>query len=149
MKNHDSLIELFRQQMFASETLESLEFSDREAGVDCPNCQQSLSIATMDDTKIAACRSCKGMLFQMDVLAFFVRSKRAEYKLDDVTPEPLNSNDLEIKRNCPACWQSFDTHPYYGPGNVVIDSCRNCQLIWLDQGEFSTIIKAPGQRNAH
>ncbi len=39
----------------------------------------------------------------------------------------------------------MDTHPYYGPGNVVIDSCESCQAVWLDFGELRQIVNAPGQ----
>ena len=39
----------------------------------------------------------------------------------------------------------MDTHPYYGPGNVVIDSCDRCELVWLDFGELKQIVDAPGQ----
>ena len=37
------------------------------------------------------------------------------------------------------------THPYYGPGNVVIDSCEPCELVWLDFGELRQIVDAPGK----
>jgi Zn-finger nucleic acid-binding protein len=36
------------------------------------------------------------------------------------------------------------TDPYSGPGNVVIDSCAACDLIWLDFGEMRQIVDAPG-----
>jgi Zn-finger nucleic acid-binding protein len=38
----------------------------------------------------------------------------------------------------------METHPYYGPGNVIIDSCSRCELIWLDFGELKQIADAPG-----
>jgi Zn-finger nucleic acid-binding protein len=37
------------------------------------------------------------------------------------------------------------THPYYGPGNVVIDNCPACAVIWLDHGELTAIRDAPGR----
>ena len=37
------------------------------------------------------------------------------------------------------------THPYYGPGNVVIDTCETCELVWLDFGELKQIVDAPGK----
>lgn len=37
------------------------------------------------------------------------------------------------------------THPYYGPGNVVIDTCEDCNIVWLDFGELSQIVDAPGR----
>lgn len=39
----------------------------------------------------------------------------------------------------------MDVHPYYGPGNVAIDSCSACNLVWLDFGELRQITHAPGQ----
>ena len=37
------------------------------------------------------------------------------------------------------------THPYFGPGNVVIDSCEACAHVWLDFGELRQIVDAPGK----
>ena len=32
------------------------------------------------------------------------------------------------------------------PGNIVIDTCIGCKLAWLDHGELSKIVRAPGRR---
>jgi len=40
---------------------------------------------------------------------------------------------------CPNCQQRMDTHPYFGGGNVVVDTCEGCGLIWLDAGELAII----------
>ena len=34
----------------------------------------------------------------------------------------------------------MSTHPYYGPGNVIIDSCETCNLVWLDFGELKRAV---------
>jgi len=34
---------------------------------------------------------------------------------------------------------------YYGPGNIIIDTCPVCDLVWLDAGEFNRAADAPGQ----
>jgi hypothetical protein len=39
----------------------------------------------------------------------------------------------------------MDVHPYFGPGNVIIDTCGTCDLVWLDFGELKQIEDAPGQ----
>jgi hypothetical protein len=39
----------------------------------------------------------------------------------------------------------MDVHPYFGPGNVIIDTCGKCDLVWLDFGELKQIEEAPGQ----
>ena len=32
-----------------------------------------------------------------------------------------------------------------GPGNIVIDTCHHCDLIWLDYGEITKVVNAPGR----
>ena len=39
----------------------------------------------------------------------------------------------------------MQTHPYYGPGNIVIDTCEHCNTIWLDYGELAAAVNAPGR----
>jgi Zn-finger nucleic acid-binding protein len=39
----------------------------------------------------------------------------------------------------------MDTHQYGGAGNVVIDNCYACSVIWLDWGELNRIITVPGE----
>ncbi len=39
----------------------------------------------------------------------------------------------------------MDTHSYAGPGNVIVDSCGTCFLIWLDRGELTRIAHAPDE----
>ena len=34
-------------------------------------------------------------------------------------------------------------HPYGGPGNVNIDTCERCSVIWLDRNELRRIALAP------
>ena len=53
--------------------------------------------------------------------------------------------------DCPLCASPLaralldDVFAYYGPGNVVIDSCQRCDLIWLDFGELEQITTAGGR----
>ena len=47
---------------------------------------------------------------------------------------------------CPACFDRMETFNYYGPGNVVLDSCNECMLTWFNQGELGKIVHAPGRR---
>jgi Zn-finger nucleic acid-binding protein len=45
--------------------------------------------------------------------------------------------------HCPLCDHVMDDHPYGGPGNVIIDSCESCSVVWLDRGELRRIVVAP------
>ena len=37
------------------------------------------------------------------------------------------------------------TYQYMGPGNIVIDTCHDDDLIWLDYGELKKVVNAPGR----
>jgi len=37
----------------------------------------------------------------------------------------------------------MDEHLYGGGGNVNVDSCETCGVLWLDRGELSKIVAAP------
>jgi Zn-finger nucleic acid-binding protein len=39
----------------------------------------------------------------------------------------------------------MDTHFYAGPGNVIVDTCDDCSLLWLDRGELTRIVHAPDE----
>ena len=39
----------------------------------------------------------------------------------------------------------MDTFQYMGPGNIVIDTCHADDLIWLDYGEITKVVNAPGR----
>jgi hypothetical protein len=36
----------------------------------------------------------------------------------------------------------METHPYYGPGNIVVDTCSECGYLWLDHGEITRVENA-------
>jgi len=39
----------------------------------------------------------------------------------------------------------MSTHPYAGPGVIVVDTCDQCLMIWLDYGELARVVNAPGR----
>ncbi|NND95704.1 MAG: hypothetical protein HKN47_00075 [Pirellulaceae bacterium] len=120
--------------------------TDRPSGVMCPNCQCELVIGEVENSKFAGCPSCRGMLFQQDVFGMLIQYLRSKSPGTDRMPAPLDLDALKVRRLCPACDQIMETHSYAGPGNAVIDSCFACQIIFLDQGELTKLVEAPGRR---
>ncbi len=120
--------------------------TDRPAAVACPACRHELVIGEICSCKFAGCPQCGGMLFQQDVFAMLIQHMRATSRSTPILPQPINLDELKVRRTCPACQNAFETHAYGGPGNAVIDSCFPCQLIWCDLGEFSKLVRAPGRR---
>jgi Zn-finger nucleic acid-binding protein/predicted RNA-binding Zn-ribbon protein involved in translation (DUF1610 family) len=113
---------------------------------DCPLCRNSLAMALVDHQKVEACPKCLGLLMPRTTFASVVTDRRARFKGLEDLPRALDERALAPEVDCPACSHRMETHRYYGPGNVAIDSCRECELVWVDSGELTQIERAPGAR---
>ena len=113
----------------------------------CPNCvETNLEVGTVHKAQVCFCNNCRGFVIDSESFGELVRVLRAEYVGADDKPKLMDQSQLRKQRPCPACFESMNTHPYYGPGNVVIDSCLHCKLTWLDHKELTMIQRAPGRR---
>jgi Zn-finger nucleic acid-binding protein len=111
----------------------------------CPRCSGPLATAQLDDEHaVRCCTACRGILLPRQTFAHVVTMRRTWATNQPVPPLPLDRRELERVVSCPVCAKRMETHPYYGPGNVIIDSCVNCDLVWLDFGELKQIAEAPG-----
>lgn len=122
---------------------EGVRLLGQKAAEMCPICQVPLENAAVGSQRMLFCTQCRGMLIPMRVFMDIVETLRAQR--DGAPPEvaPLpNPRDLERRLDCPACHNPMDTHPYAGPGNVIIDNCPDCFLNWLDHGELEHIVRA-------
>lgn len=112
----------------------------------CAVCSKPLSSAIIDEAHpIQYCRNCRGVLVARRGFAAVVQKRRSWATGTPAPPIPLNRQELDRKVRCPLCKGPMSTHPYFGPGNVVIDSCEPCELVWLDFGELAQIVDAPGK----
>jgi Zn-finger nucleic acid-binding protein len=112
----------------------------------CPICTATLMRALLDDrATIEHCEQCRGLLMPRQAFGEAVWARRASASGPGLPPQPLDSRELKRHIACPSCDQKMDVHPYFGPGNIVIDSCSTCDLIWLDHGELKQITDAPGR----
>jgi len=112
----------------------------------CPNCGAPLLLATLDDTyRGFQCKNCQGLMLTRGSFRLTVETRRARVTTPPDPPKPLNREELNRKLNCPICLQMMLTHPYMGPGTIVIDTCDHCNIIWLDYGELGRVINAPGK----
>lgn len=114
---------------------------DEPAGQDCPLCNAPLVHAVLAGQRIAYCTGCGGMLVPMQELESLIDELRAGQG-SAADPAAPDKDDLRRKIACPQCHRSMDAHYYAGPGNVVIDSCEECCLIWMERGELMRIARA-------
>jgi Zn-finger nucleic acid-binding protein len=112
----------------------------------CAACKGPLAASLLDEQHpVQHCRNCRGVLAARTTFAGVVQARRAWATDPPAAPVPLDKSELDRQLSCPSCQQPMITHPYFGPGNVVIDSCPACDLVWLDFGELKQITAAPGK----
>jgi Zn-finger nucleic acid-binding protein len=149
------LILVWEKEFFLCEYCKTLHFPDankdnirsleKPTKINCPICDKPLVEALLDQTHVLHCTDCKGIL--VDTFSFFptILFIRGRSEGPELPPKPLSESELKREIFCPKCNQKMDTHPYAGPGNIVIDTCNHCALNWLDYGEFYQIVNASGR----
>lgn len=111
----------------------------------CPCCEAHLSPAKLSSVKGLYCPTCYGVFLAKQHFGELIAARRAERRPAEFTPvRPIDPQQYERRLLCPACRQAMEVHPYYGPGNVVIDSCAGCRMVWLDHGEIARIVQSEG-----
>jgi hypothetical protein len=68
------------------------------------------------------------MVMECASIAEAVVGRRAQATGPGVHPAALDRKELERRVTCPSCRRMMDVHPYYGPGNVIIDTCASSQI---------------------
>jgi len=132
---------------FPEQNTEGLRvLGENPEGIKCPHCKIVLNLMTYGDFYQGyQCSKCQGLLFNRTTFRDAIDAQRASAK---TPPEPYNTFDpveLERRTFCPVCEKEMDTFQYMGPGNIVIDTCHPCDLIWLDYGELQKVVHAPGR----
>ena len=112
----------------------------------CPVCSTGMSHALIDNEHpVEFCTRCRGILLPRTAFALVTQRRRAWATSPPAEPLPLNRDELRRRLACPTCGRTFDTYTHSGPGNVIIDNCVPCDMIWLDFGEMRQIVDAPGR----
>jgi len=150
-RNCAAPMELFdRRRYFFCRHCGAFEFLERTDAdgilVPCPLCRAALTKALLDGRhSVQYCEQCRGVVMARASFADAVVGRRAQATGPGVQPDALDRKELERRVTCPSCRKMMDVHPYFGPGNVIIDTCAKCDLVWLDFGELKQIADAPGQ----
>lgn len=134
---------------FAADNDDGVTPFGEPADHDCPTCRTPLTRATVEEFPASYCATCRGVLLSNPMFADVLPRHRS--RLADRPPavKVVAPDELRRRVGCPSCRTTMDTHPYGGGGNVVIDSCYRCRLVWLDAAELETLARhRPGQDRA-
>lgn len=122
-------------------TDEGIKVIGTPSDMECPVCKKELVLARLEGSEIFYCTKCHGYLCPQFSFGVIVETRRSLRDTPKFLPKPLDPQSYKRKLNCPKCNQVMATHPYFGPGPVMIDTCPNCKWIWIDHGELKIMAK--------
>jgi len=105
----------------------------------CPVCRVALEKALVEGEPVRYCTHCRGFMTHLDAFGRIVYKRRALHGPHEQIGEPFDPKELKRVIQCPTCNRKMETHPYFGGGNAVVDTCHHCGWIWLDAGELAII----------
>lgn len=108
----------------------------------CPVCGERLMEAAIQGERVVHCGKCRGTLVVTDTFLHLVGLLREKWAGVEAVPRPMDEKELSRVVMCPRCGRQMDTHPYAGPGNIVIDNCPDCAVNWVDYRELRRIATA-------
>jgi Zn-finger nucleic acid-binding protein len=108
----------------------------------CPICATALSTGSLESFNLLYCGHCRGMLIDMDDFQPLIAALRSHRDAPAAFLAPRSATDADRTLKCPKCAAAMDDHPYGGGGNVNVDTCEACDVIWLDGGELRKIASA-------
>lgn len=127
------------------ESLLGIYLLEEQPGQSCPFCHVPLNRAKLSEQAGFYCRHCGGLLLQNEVFELIVEWRRAGAGGEGIIPSMERKDEVRPPLCCPQCGRIMDKHAYGGPGNILVDTCAVCQLIWLDGGELERVVNAPGR----
>src|SRR5437899_2081850 len=89
----------------------------------CPICLASLLSAQIEGETVAYCGQCGGFFAGMESFLVIVAKRRSLHSIGEKCTEPFDPAELKRVLGCPRCKQPMDAHPYFGGGNVVVNTC--------------------------
>ena len=113
--------------------------------LECPACSEPLYRASINLFPALHCKRCRGTLMQQFLFGEVIQYLRSQARGPADRPRLLDNEELKRLVKCPYCYRIMDVHPYAGPGNIMIDTCAHCYVIWLDYGEINKVVNAPGR----
>jgi Zn-finger nucleic acid-binding protein len=124
---------------FPEDTGDGIHVTGDPVEMSCPVCEKPLQSAVIEGETVAYCGRCRGFATFNHIFGAIVSKRRALHGPNEARFDPIDPAELQRALHCPVCKHRMEAHPYFGGGNVVVDTCDRCETIWLDAGELATI----------
>ena len=108
----------------------------------CPTCRRhQLVFATIVNKTVLYCQECNGFLLPIRELMPIIQALRTQRTtFSDVAIPRLAESRIKGTIHCPVCQAAMEPHLYGSCENIVVDSCVECGVIWIDKYELDHIV---------
>jgi len=110
----------------------------------CPRCSDELVATVCDRGKIHACSTCAGCAVTVEML----RRLAPKDRVNRAWRQAREHHDRSAL-TCPECGAAMRmVHLAIGTGDLALDACAVCHVVWFDQSELATFAPASGKPTA-
>jgi Zn-finger nucleic acid-binding protein len=117
----------------------------------CGICHTPLSTARIEARDLLYCTKSHGILVSMDDFGLMIEDLREHRCRAAALLTPRGPAEFGHDLRCPLCKGAMNYHAYGGGdiGNVMIDSCEDCCVVWLDRGVLGRILITPDSESVY
>ncbi|MCG8378989.1 MAG: zf-TFIIB domain-containing protein [Proteobacteria bacterium] len=104
---------------------------------ECPRDRSKLEEGNFHEVPVMHCPQCDGVLIKQMSLMTLLTEMAKELSQDislvsEIEPVPDKGDNV----SCPGCYSVMDNYGYMGSKNIMIDSCGQCAVLWIDTDEL-------------
>jgi Zn-finger nucleic acid-binding protein len=108
--------------------------------MNCPKCHGAMETKIYGaNISIERCSHCYGIYAEPDVLSNMKKEWMSEFVLDVGHPKVGKKFDAVDDIDCPECEVKMDKVADPIQTHIWMESCPNCERIFLDAGEFTDL----------
>ncbi|MCA9792387.1 MAG: zf-TFIIB domain-containing protein [Candidatus Eremiobacteraeota bacterium] len=109
-----------------------------DPAVACPACERGMRKVTFHGVEIDECPFCAGQWFDAGEIETISQMDPIPKRFLNVFAIDGEVTRLPGERGCPRCQQELQSVELRGQS---VDVCTTCQGVWLDRGEFKSVVK--------
>jgi len=111
-----------------------------DTNVNCPRCDRTLAMTTVQQAETWACTNCGGMFLDRGALDRTAAPHEGDLEYSTLDDETFSHEDAHGVTSCPRCapqsMRKVEFNIYTG---IILDYCAQCGGFWLDGTEMDRI----------
>lgn len=111
----------------------------------CPRCHVALGSSEYEGTAVESCAGCGGQWIGQPQLKEIIdthertRDLKQLRALEHTSVRGIVLAQARESLSCPRCAKEMETFQYGADSGILLDRCKDCRGIWLDQGEIEKV----------